>query len=323
MEIGDQVFHRGTNCNGIVRAIRSDSTYRDPIGVEFLWGKYRMGDVNFHSLDGMLPHNKGLWCSINRLVQIPRPDVRVNKVSLLGNRSMERLIRRITLLPRRRRNDGSSIVINYGKPHHKVSSRVLCINRTLMCNKFKQCLTMIEKGVSVPEVSLSQQDGFIQKPKFSFGGNGIFDGSDFDTSCTGVYYHRSIEKAREFRAHVMLWSHTPVQLIQEKVVPDPTQLCWNRHQGAEFKGVFNYLLDTRELDEELTASIQELAIAAVKAIRYDMGGVDIALATDGQLYVFEVNSRCGLRERTLAVYTSQFWELQSIDVAQYVEERWQ
>lgn len=62
--------------------------------------------------------------------------------------------------------------------------------------------------------------------------------------------------------------------------------------SAQFKGTRAKLA---ELDAELTAKLQQVAIAAYRAIRVrDYGRVDLRLTQSGEIYVIEVNASCYL-----------------------------
>jgi len=303
LEVGDRVFHRGRNINGIVRVVRGD--HRDGTGVEFFRDKEQEG---LHNLDGEIERDLGLWCSENRLVPTPKP-VSHRRISLLGNRSMERFYRLICELPRRRRGDGSDLIINYGKWDHQVPHRIPMVNRTQLSNKYRQCTKFVDFGVAVPLISRSYRDGFIQKPNNSFAGRGIYEGSNINTNLSGVYYQQKIDKIKEFRAHVFLWGDEQVPVIHEKVVPNPEQLCWNLHQGGEFKVAYSSMLGIREISTGLVDKIKLESIKATQAIDYDFGGVDLLMDANGNVWVVEVNSRMGVKERTMAHYKVKFWEL--------------
>lgn len=321
MEIGDIVYHRGIKGNGIIAAKRTG--YRDGIGVQFHWLKYKEG-TRFHNLGGALEENRGLWCSENKLLLTPKPEFGPNKVSLAGNRSLERLIRLITYLPRRINRDGSKIIINYGNQAAvaRVPRTILCLNRNLTINKYDQCIRFKERGLSTPDISLRKVAGYIRKPFYSFGGYGIEEGPNLRAAAE-KYFQKKVNKQREFRAHVFLWNENKVPFIQEKIVPDRTQLCWNKHQGGEFIVPYSDLLGIREIDQDLIDKITIQAIGAVKALGHDFGGVDLALDDQGDIYIFEVNSRCGLKELSLLTYKTVFWKLHNINIQGYKRGRWQ
>jgi len=318
MEIGDRVYHRGINGNGIVVALREEGSYRDRAGVRF-WNPHHV-ERELHNLEGEIPENAGLWCSDDNLVRTPVPISNGRKVSILGNKGTHKRMRRVAELPRRRARDGSDIIVNYGYPKHKVSRRLFVLNRVITSNKYRQCCLFRDYDVPVPDISRTRQPGYIQKPFFSFGGNNIFEGRHIRPSLGG-YYQRKIDKVREFRAHAFLWGGHKVPLIQEKTVPDRNQLCWNKHQGGTFNVAHCPLLSINEIGE-LADRVTDISVRALKVLHHDFGGVDILMDEDGELWIVEVNSRCGAKERTLAVYKTKLWELFSMNIPEYKGERW-
>ena len=66
----------------------------------------------------------------------------------------------------------------------------------------------------------------------------------------------------------------------------------------------------------------EVSVKALKALRYDFGGIDIGMDNRGNLKVFEVNSRMGLLEQSLFTYKRAFTALRTLDINRYKEERW-
>ncbi len=320
MEVGDRVFSPGLKKNGVIVTTR-DSSNRDTLGVR-LYTTHELEDNEPHNLDGFLTENRGFWCRESRLVHTPKPRQQHNKVTLLGNRGTHKTIRRIAEIERRWPRDRSNIVINYGIVRHKVPQQIFLLNRTLMPNKLQQCRTFQRYGVAVPPTVEFPRKGFIQKPYFSFGGNNIFEGEDIRPRHNS-YYQKKVNKSREFRAHVFLWSEEQTPYIQEKVPPDNTQLCWNLHQGSEFSIVYSSVLGKDKLPTGLKEEIQQLAISAVKALKYDFGGVDIIFSSGGELSVIEINARCGLRERSMAEIKTRFWELNNLNINEYKRGRWE
>jgi hypothetical protein len=138
------------------------------------------------------------------------------------------------------------------------------------------------------------------------------------------YAQRIIPKIREFRAHTFRWLDNPVPLIQEKTVTDRSQLCWNLEQGGVFRYPYQPLIGRLRMlreESELVSRISGIARRACSAIGYDFGGVDIGLVDSGELYVFEVNARMGVREQTLACYKEAFDKLRTISVQDYRARR--
>lgn len=318
MNINDRVYHKGIFGNGIVKAKREG--FQSNIGVEFFWLKYKP-NVTFHNLGGALQKNSGLWCEERNLVLTPKPRVGPNKVTISGKRSLERLIRNITEIPRRVRGDNSNIVINYGVTSHGITRNTFCLNRHLILNKYEQCLAFARDGLSVPEISIRKIPNAIRKPFFSFGGFGIEEGENLRAT-RNTYFQKKVNKDREFRAHIFLWNNNKMPFVQEKVVQDKTKLCWNKHQGGEFKLVYSEITGVQDIPTELLEQIKVQAVGAVKALQLDFGGVDLALDTEGKIYLFEVNTRCGLKEKSLVVYKTMFWKLHRLNIERYKQQRW-
>jgi len=319
MEIGDRVFNKESKLNGIV-VTKREPPFRDTNGVEFF---NPSEEGRFHNLDNFLTENKGLWCRDTNLIKLPSPSYQP-RISLFGSKSPARLIRRVCEIPKREVRDRSFAIINLGVARHRIPQHIFLLNRRLICNKYHQCSLFHEKDVSCPNTWLSWFPNSIRKPIYSFGGNNITDCSETPTnSSSSFYFQKKIDKIREFRAHVFLWNELQVPYLQEKTVEDPTQLCWNKHQGGKFRTIYSPLLGIQEEGTELIERISSLALNAVKAIRYDFGGVDILMDRNSSLYVIEINARCGVKERSLAVYKTVFLSLQNLDVNSYKERRWE
>jgi hypothetical protein len=286
IHVGDRVYHRGINGNGICVTI-DESKSQDKYGIKFFWLKYK-GDRTFHNLNGFLSTNNGLWCSEEYLIRTPHPlqdgAEHHNLVSMIGTRSLDKLIRKICEIPYRRRGDGSEIVINYGASAHAVPERIHVINRRLMMNKYRQIQVMADADVPVPETTMDRNrirsdSEWIVKPFHSFGGRNIHYLNHYrDWDQSTHYAQRIVNKTREFRAHVFAWLpyENSVPLIQEKAVDDKSQLCWNKHQGGVFRYPYMPLIGNYNLGEELTARIHSIAFSACMAIGYDFGGVELS-----------------------------------------------
>ena len=75
------------------------------------------------------------------------------------------------------------------------------------------------------------------------------------------------------------------------------------------------------LSDKQREEITTLAVEACTLVEYDMGGVDLGMDSDGNIKIFEVNSRMGLREQALFTYKRAFNALRAIDIEQYKKER--
>jgi hypothetical protein len=326
MEIGSRVYHEGIRANGIVIDI-DENMKKDKLKVEFLWAKYCE-----------VPHGKwGGYRSTVRKWVMTREDSLVetdmtpgpNKVTLVGRRSLEKLIRTVAEVDQRKPRDGSDIVINYGGGVSNVPDSIFKINANPIWNKYDQCRIMGE--TLAPEVftHISNcpellQENLIVKPKQSIGGMGIYDYTGQDITHQ-EYLQVKFDKVREFRVHVFLWMDNPVPFIQEKVIKDHDQLCWNKKQGGKFRYVYqDGLTEGKYMDElsvDLRNKLSTAALSACKKLEYDFGGVDIGVDANGNVKIFEVNSRMGLREQSLFTYKRAIQALRHLDIQTYREER--
>jgi hypothetical protein len=321
MKLGDRVYHTGINANGYIADI--DNTKQNPYKVVFFWAKYC--DVLHGAWRGeRRSDRKWQWCSADSLV----PGVYFphgHKVSTIGGRSLDRLVRNVCELPRRQHHDGSDIVIGYGQSNHAIPSNILMINRHLVMDKFKQCKIMGEE--LTPEVREygSVEDGnWIIKPRISMGGRGIRR-DDGECLNHGEYFQREFNKVREFRTHCFMWMDEPVTFIQEKIIYDKNQLCWNKKQGGAFQYPYQEGLEYGRYLGNISLTniniMKKMSVEALKKLKYDMGGIDFGMDAQGNFKIFEVNSRMGLRERSFFTYKNAFQSLKVLDINSYKQKR--
>jgi hypothetical protein len=322
------VFHKGVLANGYISATNPDK--ENPYKVTFYWAKYC--DVLHGKWRGTnRPDRKWQWCSHDSLIPLPLVRHRPNKVSSIGGRSLDRLIRNVCELPRRRRGDGSDIVICYGQSNHRVWEGLLCLNRHLIMDKGEQMAIL---GEDLAPYSTWQRpdthEGWIIKPKISMGGRGIRRMEEGEKAAPHEYYQKEFDKIREFRAHCFLWNEdNPVPFIQEKVIDEKEQLCWNKKQGGRFWYVYQDGRDPEDMRRSDRMSkatrdmITKMSVEALKKLNYDFGGLDFGMDKFGNLKIFEVNSRMGLLEQSLFTYRQMFDKLYNLNIEDYKERRWQ
>jgi hypothetical protein len=332
VRVGDRVYHKTARANGVVTQI--DSTKRrDTHKVEFFWAKYCKN----------IPHgttwNKWMWCEPTNLVVSPWPAHQIsihegylNKVTSIGGRSLDRLIRKVCEIRRRKTRDGSDVVVVYGQSNHRIPESVFTINRKLMPDKYQQMKIL---GEDLAPESWQTRPGepkmedWIIKPNISMGGRGIRH-DDGNGLRYGEYYQRKFNKVREFRVHCFLWMDKPVQLVQEKYIDNKNQLTWNKKQGGKFRFVYQEGLEDDWMDlqycEPISLATKQMlgkaSIEALKRLKYDFGGLDFGMDSAGNLKIFEVNSRMGLLEQALFTYKRVFSALRTLDINRYKEERW-
>jgi len=318
-KVGEFVYHTGVEANGIIHEV--DETKRDPYRLVFPWAKYC--EIKHGAYRGMRrPDRKWMWCRDNMLVSHDlgnvQRDNREKKVTMNGGRSLDKLIRHVTGIPRYRRGDGSDVVINYGNKTNDIPNNVRVINRNLMSNKYQQMKAMGEGLCPQSTRALPHNaEGWIVKPSYSIGGKGIYRYKNDVPLNPGDYFQKEFNKVREFRAHCFMWEDNKVPFIQEKVCKEPDQLTWNKKQGGKFRYVYQENLTHGKyigLDGGIRERISDMSISALRLIGYDFGGLDFGMDANGELKIFEVNSRMGLRERSLYTYIRAFDMLKYVDL---------
>jgi hypothetical protein len=312
MQVGDRVYYQDAIGNGIIVEEKDDQ-----LKVEFLWGKY-MHRFSPRKIWQRREADKSLWLYENDLTLTPRPTQKINSVGFGGSRSLDKLVQLISEIPQAQY--GHDITINYGSGV-PVGSQ-LSINLHPVYNKLEQCQLMGDLTPPSQDIPCDAMgDDWIVKPYNSIGGRGIeeWDGENHH----GKYLQQKINKVREFRVHCFLWADPMVPLIQEKMIDDRNQLCWNKKQGGRFHYLHMPLIPCqKQLDTPLINQMTIMAIDALKRLKYDFGGIDFGLDDEGKLWIFEVNSRMGLREMSLATYKQMFWQLHNLDIKRYKAERW-
>ena len=321
LNVNDRVYHKRIRANGIIVEI-DESKERDKYKVVFLWAKYC--DIKHGSYRGFkYPERKWQWCSEDQLTVTPMNGD--NRVSVQTERSLGALVRNVCEIPYYRTMRGrNDIVIRYTTSGRLVhNGNPLVINERVVWNKFEQ-QQMMGEDIGIP-VSREWRAGWVAKPFSSIGGKGIYwlyDGDGMDTATH--YAQKPFNKVREFRVHIFMWMDNKVQMIQEKLIDDRSQLCWNKKQGGRFRTV--YQIDNMDslnytIKPELVSKLYTTAVLACKRIKYDLGGVDLGMDEQGNVRVFEVNSRMGLREQSLFTYKRAFNRLKSINITEYKNRR--
>ena len=330
LKVQDRVYHKGVRCNGVITEI-DETKVRDKYKVEFFWGKY-CTRILHGEWDGRRS-TKWQWCDEDSLVVIPNWGDGLNMISMIGQRSLDKLIRLVCEIDARQVHDNSDVVIIYGQSNHHLVDAPFVINKNIIINKKAQMDTLGEDLAIQSQVARPTQDGgWIIKPQVSMGGRDIRPYTDRawynDYADWNEYYQRKFNKIREFRVHCFLWMAQPVQMIMEKFVDDTSQLCWNRKQGAKWEFFYQDGLNVQELrygvpfDQDLYDDIEIRSVEALKKLNYDFGGIDFGMDSLGNLKIFEVNSRMGLKEQSLFTYKRCFDELRRTNIDEYKAERW-
>ena len=130
-------------------------------------------------------------------------------------------------------------------------------------------------------------------------GEGIVLADHIDQLPLAKLYTKYVNKDQEYRVHVFRGEVIFEQRkARKKDVPDD-QVNWKiRNHGNGF--IFAHR------DVFIDPVGKEAAVQAVEKLGLDFGAVDLMLGKDGNFYVLEVNTACGLEGTTLERYTEAF-----------------
>jgi hypothetical protein len=187
----------------------------------------------------------------------------------------------------------------YGHPVFYVTPRTL--------NKIEQLTRFKANNVSCPNFVTSVRDLdqlgtehiFARTLTNSTGGRGIveFDRANGGNIPNAPLYTAYIPKKAEYRAHV--FAGTVIDVQQKK-----KRRGFSEDRNTRIRNLANGYVYTRD-GVVPPDGMGDLAIAAVRAVGYMYGAVDIVYnERQNQCYVLEVNSRPGLMGTTLDRYVS-------------------
>lgn len=129
-------------------------------------------------------------------------------------------------------------------------------------------------------------------------GQGIVIADTPDQLVDAPLYTQYVKKKDEYRIHVF---GDTIFFCQRKArkhsVSNPNWRIRNLAGGFAFvEATIAYV----------PPDVLSAALQAIAALGLDFGGVDVILGTDGKAYVLEVNTACGLEERTAKAYAKVF-----------------
>jgi hypothetical protein len=224
------------------------------------------------------------------------------------------------------------------------------INKMLVTNKLSALQKMDAAGLGehIPEYRTSTpaiyEEGWIIKPYASQAGRGIRKFAPMTLLPHGCYLQKDVVKFREFRAHVGLWLDKPCFTIQEKkpkeelwnaTYPEGEHgyewplsnvamrgflpVTWNIESGFYFKRLTTPDNRAEKADRfPLIKRIEDVGIAAVKALGYQYGAVDILMDDARQLFIVEVNSHPAIKnEISKEIYNGALQKLSRLNKAQF------
>lgn len=165
------------------------------------------------------------------------------------------------------------------------------LNPTRVGGKYAELARLAAAGVTVPAHSRTRpvEQGWLARRNHHMEADDLLANLE-----TGDYYVRYVPVSREFRVHVFNAASIRTGLKVPRLDnPHPRfrswQAGWKLDYGAACQAVIRQV-------------VRESAKAAVAALGYNFGAVDIGVQTDGAPVVFEVNSAPGLEGNTISVY---------------------
>ncbi len=130
-------------------------------------------------------------------------------------------------------------------------------------------------------------------------GEGIVLSTKVEELVPAPLYTVYLNKNQEYRVHVFQGEVFFIQRKARKLdVPDE-KVNW---KIRNHKNGFIYA----NKDVEVDKAAKQCAVDAVQALGLDFGAVDLLMDYNGDFYVLEVNTACGLEGTTLEKYVEQF-----------------
>lgn len=334
-ELGDRVFDTSVQANGEIIDTDINVVNGNRYKVRFFWAHYVNVDHTpprpLRKVNPYGPHwygnpdnRKWQWCREENLIKGPAPITNGHSIAMVNKRITDKRLHLVGEIPYAD-EVRADIYIRYGGNLNHNGG--FCINEKIVLDKWDQMQLLGEDLACRSTMDRTfDGEGWIVKPRRSCGGKNI-KRADRDYARPGMdYYQEFFPKVREFRAHCFLWNDNPVPFIQEKVIADQNQLCWNKKQGGSFRYIYQdglpYGNFIGTLEDNTRKRMTEMSVLALKRLKYDSGGIDFGMDAEGNLKVFEVNSAMGLRERSLFTYKNVYWKLANLDIDSYKENRW-
>lgn len=195
-----------------------------------------------------------------------------------------------------RRVQAADLVVNWGTAQGIPEGYTRILNARVVHNKYQELRTLAAAGVSVPPHGLQRREGDWLARRFVHQA-----ANDLRANLrVGDYYVQFMPTVREFRIHV--FRNLSIRAaIKVPRVPQPNP----RFRTWEDGWRFDY---GAACQQAIRQSVRDAAKAAVTALGYDFGAVDVGVQENGRPIVFEVNSAPGLDGETPRVYATKILE---------------
>lgn len=172
-------------------------------------------------------------------------------------------------------------------------------------NKYVELAIMAKAGVPTPRSSTVKVDGWWARRHSHHSGNDLLASLP-----VGDYYVEPVATDAEARVHVF---RDDAFRIGVKVPNHPEPHVQIRTQLGGWG--LDYARHAVHSSKISRSAVREAAVAAVKALGYDFGAVDVGFSSHNGPVVFEVNSAPGLEGVTIRRYGERF-----LTYAQHKEE---
>lgn len=179
-------------------------------------------------------------------------------------------------------------------------------------NKLRTFEILQRAGVSIPEYTTNrdtariwQGDGTVYARETLTGHSGsgivVIDQSSWYTHPAPLYV-KGIQNHGEYRVHVV--AGRVIDYIKKRRHNDDRP---NQAQ-SDVRNLANGWVYSRQNLRRLER-VEQLAVRAVSALGLDFGAVDIIMDEEGDVFVLEVNTACGMSDTTLNAYSEAFTNL--------------
>lgn len=212
------------------------------------------------------------------------------------------------------------IVLNYGNSSMPdwASGETRFINHpeavARAANKHLTFLELNRADVSIPRFTTNinharywADDGYnvyCRTKLTGHSGDGVVVATNRDEVVAAKLYTRGILLKGEYRVHVFGDEVILYQKKSRKVDEDGNILVPEGEQALVRNLASGWVYRTGNLKR--LERVEELALQAIKAMELDFGAVDIAMDTEGRVYVLEVNTAPGLgNQDTLLAYVDE------------------
>jgi hypothetical protein len=159
----------------------------------------------------------------------------------------------------------------------------------IACVEFKTDLRQV--------VRAGWEKAYSRRKLTGHSGEGIVVFNPQEEEVAGKMYTKAVDSQGEYRVHVMRGEVIDYAKKLRRVDDEPTQ------EELDVRSHDNGWVFVRGNLRRIPR-VEKLAQDAVEALGLDFGSVDICMDKDGDIFVLEVNTACGLEETTLSNYIS-------------------